>query len=62
MQDNVEHRIRARAHQLWEQEGRPDGRAEHHWHEARKLVEIEATKQPRKTAASRPAKAKSRKN
>jgi hypothetical protein len=55
MQDNLEHLIRARAHQLWEQEGRPDGRAEDHWFAARKLVEIEGAKQPpAKAAAARP--------
>jgi len=53
MQDTVEHRIRARAHQLWEDEGRPEGRAEHHWYEARRLVEIEGTMQPPKKAAAR---------
>jgi|tagenome__1003787_1003787.scaffolds.fasta_scaffold20593747_2 hypothetical protein len=51
MQNNLEHLIRARAHQLWEQEGRPDGRAEHHWREARKLVEVEGLKQPIAKAA-----------
>ena len=37
----LEDRIRARAHQLWEQEGRPEGRAENHWEQARILVAIE---------------------
>jgi hypothetical protein len=60
MQDNLEHLIRARAHQLWEQEGRPDGRADDHWREARKLVEIEGMKQPVAKTAARP-KAKARK-
>jgi hypothetical protein len=27
-------RIRARAHALWEQEGRPEGRSEEHWQRA----------------------------
>jgi len=60
MQDNLEHVIRARAHQLWEQEGRPDGRAEDHWHQARTLVETEGLKQPSTKIAARP-KAKARK-
>ena len=30
--------IRTRAYQLWEEEGRPDGCDEHHWHEASRLV------------------------
>jgi hypothetical protein len=29
-------RIRARAHQLWESEGRPDGREAEHWDEAQR--------------------------
>ena len=29
-----EDRIRQRAHELWEQEGRPDGRAQQHWEHA----------------------------
>ena len=60
MQDNVEHLIRARAHQLWEQEGRPEGRAEDHWYKARKLVEVEGMKQPVVKAVA-PPKAKARK-
>ena len=58
MQDNLEHLIRARAHQLWEQEGRPEGRAEDHWREARKLVE--GMKQPAVKAVA-PPKGKARK-
>jgi len=37
----LEQRIRARAHQLWEEEGRPQGRADDHWEKARILVAIE---------------------
>ena len=33
--DQTEQRIRERAYQLWEQEGRPEGRADRHWHAAR---------------------------
>jgi hypothetical protein len=29
-----EERIRQRAHELWEQEGRPEGRAQDHWERA----------------------------
>jgi len=50
MQDNLEQRIRAQAHRLWEEEGRPEGRAEEHWHAARRLVENTA-KPPKKAAA-----------
>lgn len=39
--DGLEERIRARAYQMWEDEGRPDGRADSHWEKARILVAIE---------------------
>jgi Protein of unknown function (DUF2934) len=41
MADDLERRIRDKAHQLWEQEGRPEGRAADHWEKARILVAIE---------------------
>lgn len=34
-------RIRERAHRLWEEEGRPEGRAESHWFQAKEIVAIE---------------------
>jgi hypothetical protein len=40
----LEQRIRARAHQIWEQEGRPEGREHDHWEKARILVSIEDDK------------------
>jgi hypothetical protein len=36
-----EDRIRARARQIWEREGTPDGRAEAHWEMAREEIAIE---------------------
>ncbi|HSI41894.1 MAG TPA: DUF2934 domain-containing protein [Xanthobacteraceae bacterium] len=39
--DEREQRIRERAHQLWEEEGRPDGRHEHHWLRAAHIVATE---------------------
>jgi hypothetical protein len=39
--ENLEERIRRRAHELWESEGRPNGRAEEHWAEAKRQVENE---------------------
>lgn len=39
--DEREDTIRARAHQLWEQEGRPEGRAEDHWVQAKEILAIE---------------------
>ena len=37
-----EERIRAIAYAIWEEEGRPEGRAEEHWFRACELVEAEA--------------------
>jgi hypothetical protein len=34
--EDAERRTRERAYYLWEQEGRPEGRAEEHWHAARR--------------------------
>jgi hypothetical protein len=39
--DDIEARIRDKAHKLWEEAGRPEGRAAEHWEEARTLVAIE---------------------
>ncbi|WP_218014090.1 DUF2934 domain-containing protein [Rubellimicrobium roseum] len=38
MTDDREQRIRERAHALWEAEGRPEGRHEHHWRQASQEV------------------------
>lgn len=57
--DNHEALVRARAHQLWEDEGRPEGRADEHWHKAAALVasEAEASAKPARKTAEKPAKA-----
>jgi hypothetical protein len=34
-------RIRTRAYQIWEQEGRPHGRDREHWHEAERQLAVE---------------------
>ena len=36
-----EQRIRTRAYRIWEEEGRPEGRAKVHWDMARELVAVE---------------------
>ena len=36
-----EKRIGIRAHRIWEEEGRPEGRAEIHWNMARELIAVE---------------------
>ena len=50
----LEERIKSRAHEIWEQNGRPDGQHLEHWRQAE--VELTATtKKPR--AAAKAAKA-----
>ncbi|HRO10141.1 DUF2934 domain-containing protein [Amaricoccus sp.] len=51
MIQEIEHRIRERAHQIWESEGRPSGRADAHWSMA--SAEIAAAGQA--DAAPKPA-------
>src|ERR1700759_5726783 len=41
MQPADEDRIRARAHQIWEETGRPDGRAAEHWEMAVNEIAID---------------------
>lgn len=39
--DNREERIRQKAHELWEQAGQPQDKADEHWSEAERLVDKE---------------------
>jgi hypothetical protein len=39
--DSREDRIRAKAHSLWEADGRPEGEDRRHWEEAARLVDDE---------------------
>ena len=38
MDTDRQERVRQRAYQLWEQEGRPDGKAEEHWRRAEEEI------------------------
>ncbi|MGG7600359.1 DUF2934 domain-containing protein [Pseudomonas sp. B21-023] len=52
-----EKRIREFAYQIWESEGKPEGREAEHWDKARKLAEAEALAPkapPRKKTAAKP--------
>lgn len=60
MPDEREQKIRAKAYELWEAAGRPEGRETDHWAEAERLVDAEGSstaapakprKPRRKTAA-----------
>ena len=42
MTPDQEERIRQRAHELWEREGRPHGRHDNHWQQARDEIEAES--------------------
>ena len=54
----AEEEIRKVANQIWESEGRPEGRADAHWAQA--LAQLEAGSKPAKkaTATKKPAAAK----
>ena len=39
--DTREDRIRALAHRMWEEGGRPEGKEGDHWHEAAKIIDEE---------------------
>ncbi|WP_342643669.1 DUF2934 domain-containing protein [Rhodoligotrophos ferricapiens] len=41
MMGDREQRIRERAHQIWEQEGRPEGRHDEHWERAARAIDEE---------------------
>jgi hypothetical protein len=41
MSDDRIERIRARAHEIWEREGRPDGRDADHWRQASDEIDAE---------------------
>ena len=56
MSEDRESRTHRRAHQLWEQEGRPEGRHHHHWRQASQEVGGEPGRQQGGTGApSEPA-------
>jgi hypothetical protein len=50
-----EDRIRQRAHEIWEREGRPEGQAESHWHRAAQDLDREqADLQPGRPGTAKP--------
>ena len=56
MTDDRQERIRQRAHEIWEQAGRPEGSHMEHWDRA--TAEIDgAAVEPKKAAAEKPAAA-----
>jgi hypothetical protein len=43
-QDTVANRIKERAHQIWLDAGKPDGKHAEHWEQARQEIERDAEK------------------
>ena len=58
MNGKRDEQIRSRAYAIWEREGRPHGRQEHHWHQAIREVDEgsgdQAATPPETPAASAP--------
>jgi hypothetical protein len=61
MANDLETRIRARAHKMWLDEGSPEGRAESHWELAKMAVALEDAQlemlKPVETPAAEPVEA-----
>lgn len=39
MNQDIEQRIAQKAHEIWEREGRPDGRSADHWRQAKEWID-----------------------
>lgn len=59
MSDDRQHRIRQRAHAIWESHGRPDGADRDHWHQATQEIDAEDTAASKPARAAKPKAAKS---
>ena len=59
---SVEQRVQARAYALWEEDGRPEGRSDRHWHQARAEIEREDANAAQSRSGASPAGAKKRKS
>lgn len=57
MTPDHESRVRQRAHEIWEREGRPEGRDREHWAQAEAELASETKKAGRKAAAPKAGKA-----
>lgn len=55
MQTNMDEQIRTRAYELWEADGRPEGRADDYWHRAIfEIVKAESKKAPKRSKTAAP--------
>ena len=59
MNDQREQRIRERAHQIWEREGRPDGQEQSHWDRASREIDEEDRKQTTDIQDEKPSREQS---
>ncbi len=55
MDQDIENRIRERAYEIWEEEGRPEGREAQHWQQAAGEI-ADAQRESRETAGKGGAK------
>ena len=62
MEDVRQEQVRERAYQIWEREGRQDGRAEEHWWQAEQELAEPAESAASDIVAAAPAAAESRTN
>lgn len=61
MTEDREHRIRQRAHAIWESHGRPHGADREHWDQATREIDAEdsaVVKKPARSASAKPKVAK----
>ena len=65
----IEERIRERAYHIWEASGRPSGRDQEFWHQARQQIAVDErqagpkakARAPKQAATAQPARKRSRK-
>jgi hypothetical protein len=53
--ETIEQRIRAKAYELWQEDGSMEGCADEYWRRARSLVEAEIAEEERRRGATRGA-------
>ena len=53
--ETIEQRIRAKAYELWQEDGSMEGCADEYWRRARSLVEAEIVEEERRREATRGA-------
>jgi hypothetical protein len=51
-----EERVRQRAHEIWEEAGKPDGQHDAHWEQARREIEAEGDEPPTADAPDKSSK------